>query len=72
MNKSYTDIQTAINEVENNQTLQVLSEITILKTAEVLTVGSTKNFKFDLNGNTIYQNNENFINNAGTIEFIDS
>ena len=71
-NKSYTDIQTAINEVENNQTLQVLSEITILKTAEVLTVGSTKNFKFDLNGNTIYQNNENFINNAGTIEFIDS
>ena len=68
----YYDIQKAINEAGNGETLQFLREVTGLTTTPTYTVSAEKNLIIDLNGKKIIQNNEKFIDNAGTLKLTNS
>ena len=71
-NKDYFDIQQAINEAQDSETLQFLREVTGLTTTPTYTVSSEKNITIDLNGFKIIQNNEKFLDNAGTLTLTNS
>lgn len=65
--KDYYDIQLAINEAQSGETLKFLREVTGLTTTPTYTVSAEKELTIDLNGKKVIQNNEKFLDNAGTL-----
>ena len=66
----YFDLDTAFAEVEDNETLELQREVTLIDSTPTIT--NTKNVTFDLNGNKLIQNNAKLIINNGTLTLKDS
>ena len=71
-NKEYNNIRSAVNEISNNDTLQLLDNVWIYTNKiDGGIVNENKNMTFDINGKKIYTPNIPFINN-GTVTIIDN
>ena len=71
-NKEYSNIRSAVNEISNNDTLQLLDNVWIYTNKiDGGIVNENKNMTFDINGKKIYTPNIPFINN-GTVTIIDN
>ena len=71
-NKEYSNIRSAVNEISNNDTLQLLDNVWIYSNdIDGGIVGENTNMTFDINGKSIYTSNIPFVNN-GTLTMIDS
>ena len=64
----YDDFQTAINEAENGDTIQLLRTYILPSDLETIQVGSSKDINIDFNGYSLSKQNANlFINNEGKL-----
>ena len=71
-NKEYNNIRSAVNEISNNDTLQLLDNVWIYTNKiDGGIVNENMNMTFDINGKNIYTSNIPFINN-GSVTMIDN
>mgnify|MGYP004501381683 CR=1 FL=1 len=70
--KQYKSFQTAVNELENNDTLQLLSNINIFSEEQNYTIPENITNTLDLNGYFIYVSFESFISNLGNLTITDT
>ena len=71
-NKEYNNIRSAVNEISNNDTLQLLDNVWIYTNKiDGGIVNENMNMTFDINGKNIYTSNIPFINN-GSVTIIDN
>ena len=67
-NKEYNNIRSAVNEISNNDTLQLLDNVWIYTNKiDGGIVNENMNMTFDINGKNIYTSNIPFINNGSVI-----
>ena len=70
--KQYKSFQTAVSELENNDTLQLLSNINIFSEEQKYTISENVTNTLDLNGFFIYVSSESFISNLGNLTIKDT
>lgn len=70
--KQYKSFQTAVSELENNDTLQLLSNINIFSEEQNYTIPENITNTLDLNGYFIYVSFESFISNLGNLTITDT
>ena len=69
-NAEYYNIEEAITNASNNDTLVFIGSPTILETEGSIVVDTNQDLIFDLNGQTITSDNELFLENKGTLKII--
>ena len=71
-NEEYYDFDSAISDADKGDTLEVMRNVTILSTAETITISQDKNIILDINGKTVTSGNELFMKNEGKLKIKDS
>ena len=71
-NKDYYNLQEAIDNSSNGDTIQFIRNIKNLKNQNTITIKSGKNIIIDVNGKSIDSYNSIFIDNKGNLKIIDS
>lgn len=70
--KEYSTLQKAIDEATDGNTIQVISEISTLASAEATVVPEGLNVTIDVNGYKINENNALFLSNLGELTITNS
>ena len=71
-NKEYSDLQTAINESNNGDSIQFINDKNFLTGCEAINIESNKNVTIDINGRNISSTNSVLIINNGNFKIVDS
>ena len=71
-NKQYNDLQTAITESSNDDTLQFIRDSKFPSSISTIIIDSGKSITIDLNGNKILSYNSVFIDNKGNLKITDN
>ena len=71
-NSIYNDIQLAVNEASNGDTLQFIRDISVLKSEPTIVIPEDLSITFDTNGYTVDKGNALFMINNGNTTFRDS
>ena len=71
-NQEYYDLQTAIDQSANGDTIQFIRDKSFVKSSETIEISSSKNIIIDINGKLIEGNNAKMINNNGILKIIDT
>ncbi len=66
-NSEYIDLNSAFEEANSGDTIQVIHEITTLKNTKTIDIPENKKLILDINGFKVIQNNDLFIRNSGTL-----